>query len=221
MLFLIYSIPGNVLYHKYLTYARWVGVGIDENYYPVKMFDFIKENKINEIGKKPFNTFECGGFFTWNFPGQKNFFDSRDLNDFIMNEYQILISKLPGYENKINEYGFDYAICVIPDIASDPVIMKQSIISYFSTNNAEWKLVYWNDHSLLFLKNLPQFSRIIDSNEYKYFTPYNLYYQKNLIEKGILEDKSEVLYEVDKKNKEDKFSIFLNNFLVLFRKKLL
>jgi hypothetical protein len=138
-----------------------------------------------------------------------------------MNEYQVLISKLPGYENKVNEYGFDYAICVIPDIASEPSIMKQSIISYFSTNNTEWKLVYWNDHSLLFLKNLPQFAKIIDDNEYKYFTPYNLYYQKNLIEKGISGDKAEVLDEVNRKNKEDRFSIFLNNFLVLFRKKLL
>jgi hypothetical protein len=219
--FLVYSVPNNRLYHHYLTYARFAGTGLDENYYPVKMFDFIRENKINEIGNKPFNTFECGGFFIWNFPNQKDFFDSRDLNDFIMNEYQTLISRLPGFENKIKEYDFDYAICVIPDIASDPQIMKQSIISYFALQSETWKLVYWNDHSLLFVKDLPKFENIISDNEYKYLTPYNLYFQKGQIEKGIKMDKDRVLQEVERKHVEDPYSIFLNNFLVIYRNKLL
>jgi hypothetical protein len=137
-----------------------------------------------------------------------------------MNEYQTLISRLPGYENKIKEYDFDYAICVIPDIASEPQIMKQCIISYFASHNEEWKLVYWNDHSLLFLKNLPKFSQIISANEYKYLSPYNFYFQKALIEKGLKEEKSEVQKEVDRKHNEDPQSIFLNNFLVIYRNKL-
>jgi len=81
------NIPDNKLYHSYLEYARVAGIGIDSNYYPAKMFSFIRDNNIQEIGERPFNTFECGGYFLWNFPGKKNFFDSRDLNDFIMNEY--------------------------------------------------------------------------------------------------------------------------------------
>lgn len=217
---LLINVPNNRLYHKTLTYARFAGIGLDENYYPVKMFDFIKENKIDELGAKPFNTFECGGFFIWNFPGKKDFFDSRDLNNFIMNEYQTLISKLPGYENKIKEYDFDYAICVIPDIVSDQQILKYSLISYFCTHSDAWKCVYWNDRSLLFLKNLPKFAEIIDNYEYKYFTPFNYYFQKNLIEKGLTEDKAEVQGEVDRKHTEDPNSIFLNNFLVLYRKRL-
>lgn len=220
LIFLIAIIPDNRLYLKYLKYARFAGIGVDENYYPVKMFDFIRQNKINEIGNRPFNTFECGGYFIWNFPEQKDFFDSRDLNNYIMNEYQTLISRLPGFEQKIDHYDFDYAICVIPDIVSEPQIMKQSIISFFASQNDKWKLVFWNDRSLLFVKNLPKFEQIINMFEFKYFTPYNMYYQKNVIETGFKDDKKTVKNEIDRKRNEEPSGIFLNTFIANNRNKL-
>jgi hypothetical protein len=81
-----------------MVYARFAGIGLDSNYYPVAMFNFIKDNNIQDIGERPFNTFECGGFFLWNFPGKKDFFDSRDLNDSILRtpvtrkKYRVIIS---------------------------------------------------------------------------------------------------------------------------------
>ncbi len=45
-------------------------------------------------------------------------------------------------------------------------------------------LVFWDDKSFLFIKNLPKFKEIIDKYEYKYVTPYNFLYQKNVLEKG-------------------------------------
>ncbi|RPI14562.1 MAG: hypothetical protein EHM58_16215 [Ignavibacteriae bacterium] len=217
---LIISIPGNVLYHKYLTYSRFTGTGIDTEYYPEKMFNFIKENNIHNTGERPFNTFECGGYFLWNFPGKKDFFDSRDLNDFIMNEYQTILSKLPGYEKKIEDYNFDYAICVIPDIVSEPQIMKQTVISYFSQNPKVWKLVYWNDRSLLFVKNLPKFEKVISEHEYKYITPYNYCYQKNILEKGMEENIEYAKNELRNKVRDDPNSIFMRNIIQTYGKKL-
>jgi len=220
LLFFIYSIPGNSLYHKQLKYTRFFGTGIDENYYPVKMFDFIKENNISGIGEKPFNTFEIGGYFLWNFPGKQDFFDSRDFNDFIMNEYQVIYSKLPGFEKKIEQYDFDYAIYVVPDIAGEPQILKKNAGSYFSTKTDVWKLVWWNDRSLLFVKDNPKFTEIINKFSYKYFTPYNLFFNKSVIEKALEEDKEKVKAEFNRKLTEEPKGIFVTLAMKSYRNKL-
>lgn len=216
LVFLMINIPDNKLYHSYLEYARFAGIGIDSNYYPAKMFSFIRDNNIHEIGERPFNTFECGGYFTWNFPGKKNFFDSRDLNDFIMNEYQVIYSKNPGYEKKIKEHNFDYAICVVPDIVAEPEIMKQNVMSFFCRRSDQWKLVFWNDRSMLFVKDLPKFRHIISKHEYKYATPYNFFFQKNVFEEGLTKYPEIVRSEINRKMIEEPSGIFvriiLNNY---------
>jgi len=93
-IFLIINIPDNKLY-TFFKYPRVYGSGIETKFFPAQMFDFIKKNDISNIGDKPFNTYECGGFFTWNFPGKLNFIDSRAVNENILNEYNTLYSKLP------------------------------------------------------------------------------------------------------------------------------
>ena len=220
LIYFIYSIPDNSLYHKQLKYTRFFGTGIDENYYPVKMFDFINENKIASLGQKPFNTFEIGGFFLWNFPGKQNFFDSRDLNDFIMNEYQVIYSKLQGYEKKMVHYNFDYAIYVVPDIASEPQLLKKNVGSYFSAKTDVWKLVWWNDRSLLFVKDIPVYTDIIKKYSYKYFTPYNLFFNKSVIDKAFDDDKEQVISEFNRKLSEDPKGIFVSIAMRSYGKRL-
>jgi hypothetical protein len=219
LLYLIVNIPNNKLYHSYLEYARFAGIGLDSNYYPVAMFNFIRENNIQDIGERPFNTFECGGFFLWNFQGKKDFFDSRDLNDSIMNEYQVIYSKNPGYEKKIQGYNFDYSICVVPDIVSEPDLMRKNVISYFCKSR-EWKLIFWNDRSLLFVRDLPKFSGIISKYEYKYVTPFNFYFQRDILDKALVENKDIVKAEIDRKFAEEPSNIFLRNILRNYGNKL-
>jgi hypothetical protein len=213
LLFLIANIPSDKLYHSYLKYARFSGIGLDSNYYPVKMFDFIKENNIQNTGDRPFNTFECGGYFLWSFPGKQNFFDGRDLNNFIMNEYQEIYSKIAGFEKKVDDYKFDYAICVVPDIMTEPQIMKQTVLSYFAKSNDKWKLVWWNDRSLLFVRNEPKFAEVISKYEYKYITPFNFAFQKSIIDNGIKEDRENVKAELKRKLSEEPRGYVINNMV--------
>lgn len=220
LVLLIITIPNDKLYLSYLKYARFFGFGIDKAYYPEAMFRFIKEKKIDELTERPFNTFECGGYYVWNFPGKLNFFDSRDLNDYIMNEYQVMYSKIPGYEKKIRDYNFDIAICVVPDILSEPQLMKKNVMSYFCTQTNEWKQVFWNDRSLLFVRNIPKFAEIISKYEYKYVTPYNFFFQRNIIDKGLTDNKNIVLQEINRKRNEDPESMFLNAMLRTYANKL-
>lgn len=218
-IFLTVSVSSNDLYLKYLKYYRVSGFGINSDFIPTQMFDFMKESKITELSDKIFNHFGTGGFFVWNFPEKKNFIDSRNLNDDIFFKYNQLIAKQSGFEQKLNEYGIEYSIYLAPDLVRAPQEMEQTIISYFSKNK-DWKLIYWDDKSFLFVKNLPKFSDLINKYEYKYVTPYSVVYQKGLLDKGLSEDKEQMKIEINRKLVEDKNGVIINTALKIIGNKL-
>lgn len=208
--YLIINIPNNKLYLDQLQYYRVSGFGINSDFIPVQMFDFMKENKIPEKGQRPLNHFGSGGYLVWTFPESKNFIDSRNLNDEIFGEYNTLIAKRQGFENKLKQYDFDYSLYLAPDLVRAPAEMEQTIISYFSKKQDEWKLVFWDDKSFLFLKNLPKFKEIIDKYEYKYVTPYNFGYQKQIIENGMKNDPERVKSEIERKLATEPNGVIIN-----------
>ncbi|MCX6164934.1 MAG: hypothetical protein NTU73_08785, partial [Ignavibacteriae bacterium] len=217
--FLTITVSSNDLYLKYLLYYRVTGFGINSDFIPTQMFDFMKETKVTEIGDKIFNHFGTGGFFVWNFPDKKNFIDSRNLNDDIFSKYNQIIVKRPGFEQKLDEYGIDYSIYLAPDLVRAPKEMEQTIISYFSKSK-DWKIIFWDDKSFLFVKNLPKFSDLISKYEYKYVTPYSVIYQKNLLEKGISEDKEQFKKEINRKKAEEPNGIIINSAIKIIGNKL-
>ncbi len=121
-----------------------------------------------------------------------------------------MIAKRPGFENKLKQYDFDYSIYLAPDLVRAPAEMEQTIISYFSKKQDDWKLVFWDDKSFLFLKNLPKFKEIIDKYEYKYVTPYNFGYQKQSIENGMKNDPERVKSEINRKLSTESNGVIIN-----------
>ncbi|HEY5536154.1 MAG TPA: hypothetical protein VIL99_14610 [Ignavibacteria bacterium] len=216
LILLIFPVKDDSLYLKFLKYYRVTGFGINSDFIPTQMFSFIKENKINEIGERPFNHFGTGGFLIWNFPASKNFIDSRNLNDSIFFEYNTIIGKKPGFEKKFKDYNFDYVIYLAPDLIRMPEEMEQTIISYLSKNSNDWKLVFWDDKSFLWVKNLPKFKDLIDKYEYKYMTPYNYAYNKPVLEKGINEDLPTLKKEIDRKMAEDPNGIVISSAMKIY-----
>lgn len=202
LLYCIINLPNDKLYLETLKYYRISGFGINGDFIPVQMFDFIKQHGIAEKGEKPFNHFGTGGYLVWNFPGEKNFIDSRNLNDEIFNEYNSIVAKGPGFEQKLEKHGIDYSMYLAPDLVRAPQEMEQSIVSYFS-KNASWKLLFWDDKSFLFVKDIPKYTEEIKNFQYKYLTPYNFVYNKAAIEKGIKEDKETVKKELNRKMQEE------------------
>jgi hypothetical protein len=210
-LFLSYLVSDSSLYLKHMNYYRVTGIGINGEFIPVQMFQFIKENNIQEIGEKPYNHFGTGGFFIWNFPGKKNFIDSRNLSDEIFYKYDTLMRKFPGFEKKFNDYGFDYVIYLDPDFTHwEPARlerMKEGLIISYLTKSEDWKLIWWDDKSFLYVKNLPKFQDIISKYDYKYLTPFYFPFydekQKALINKAINEDKETLKAELKRKMNED------------------
>jgi len=220
LLFLCSSIPNDKLYLEYMQYYRLYGFGINSDFIPTQMFDFMKENKITEIGEKPLNHFGTGGYLVWSFPNAKNFIDSRNLNDNIFNEYNTLIAKRPGFEKKLNDYNIDYVMYLGPDLIRGPQEMQQTIISYLSQKSDEWKLVFWDDKSLLFVKNIPKFKEVIDKYEYKVITPFNIVYQPQNIDKGYKNDIEAFKKELFRKRDLEPSGAFINSVLNKYGAKL-
>ncbi|MBV6398278.1 MAG: hypothetical protein CDJEALGM_00644 [Ignavibacteria bacterium] len=214
-LILIYAIirlPNNELYLEDLKYYRVSGFGIDNNFIPVQLFDFMEANKVPAKGEKVLNHFGTGGYFIWRFPDEKNFIDSRNLNDEIFGLYRDLIEKKTGFEKKLTDLGIDYAIYLAPDLVRAPQEMRSTIISYFE-NTENWKLVFWDDKSFLYLKDTPGINEIISKFEYKYITPYNFLYNREAIDNGMKFDSKKVINELKRKHAEEPDGIIVNSIL--------
>ncbi len=72
-------------------------------------------------------------------------------------------------------------------------------------------MIFWDDKSFLFFKNLPKFKEIIDMSEYKYVTPYNFLYNKTVLEKGVKEEPERVKKELQRKLSEDPNGLIINS----------
>jgi hypothetical protein len=194
IVYIISQIPSNSIYQS-LQYYRIYGWGINDEFIPVKLFDFIKENKISGT---PYNHFGTGGYMVWNFPGERNFIDSRNLNDEIFNEYNSIMQMAPGFEKKLEERGVDYVVYLDPDLIRRPNDLKRLVTNYFS-RNPNWKLVFWDDKSMLFLKNVPKFAGVISKYEYRVMNPYTALFFKPEFDNNIKLDPARTKEEIDRK----------------------
>lgn len=198
MVYVILNIPNEKIY-EWLRYYRPFGYGVDDNYLAVQLFDFMKENNIKG---KPFNFFGTGGTLVWYFPDQKNFIDSRNLNDDIFNEYSRMMGMAPGFDKKLDEYGVDYVIYLDPDLIRRPKDLKGVIVNYMS-RRPEWKLVFWDDKSFLFLKDEDKYSDVIRKFEYKILNPYNFIFSLQEFDRTAAGNPEQTWIELDRKSKSE------------------
>lgn len=216
LLFLIVSIPNNNLY-SYLSSTRSFGFGVADYDYPVKLFNFIKANDIQNTGSRPFNSFNTGGYFIWEFKGKKNFIDSRNLSDKIYYDYKSINNKLGGFEKKIDEYGFDYFIWFYPGLVNNSAELQTSVTSYLINNPQSWKLVYWDDQSMLFVKNEDKFRDLISRYEYRFVNPLYYIYQREPLKKALTENNDIVIKEIQRKYKDEPGGSFINSMVHSFK----
>ena len=213
LVYMIVNIPDNSLYKGLLNNRfRETGFGVNENFYPSKLMDFVKRERINTIGNRPFNNLRVGGYFIWELPENRNFIDSRNLNNDIMTEYNIIDQHKPGFEDKLKNYNIDYILYSVPNMTENSTEIEKDLIGY-AGRSPDWKLVYWDDISLLFVKNEAKFREIIDKFEYKYITPTNFIYNRKVLLSALQNDKEEFMKELRRKVSEDKNGVLTNNII--------
>lgn len=219
LIFIAITSYNNYFYKNILgNYFRETGFGINENFFPKSMFDFIRSEGIEKIGQRPFNNLKIGSYFIWEFPGSKNFIDSRDLYDDLYFDYKSIDFKKQGFEALMDKYGFDYVIYNTPYLTVNASEIQRNIISYLSAQNTKWKLVYWDDKSFLFVKNEAKFEKIISKYEYKYVSPYNYLFAKDFINDKFVNDKETFVNELKRKLNDEPNGVFINTMMKTFKR---
>jgi hypothetical protein len=208
ILFFAWSIANGTFYSTIFHYPKEFGLGFDSSYFPLKMIDFLRTNKITG---KVFNDLDVGGLLLWYFPSQKNFIDSRNLSDELGKTYYGILTKQSGFEDKLKK--FDFIIFRLVDIITNPVGMHQSLISYCSTHREEWKLVYWDDLAFVYVKNIPQYREVIERFEYKILHPYLLAFQTPIVDSLRRQFPAQYRQELERKRNEDPTGVITSIFL--------
>ena len=208
------SIPNENFYKDHLKYYSHFGVGIDQHIFSLPMIRFLNDN---QISGKVFNQMEIGGLLLWERPDEKNFHDSRILNDTIAEEYTSILRMRQGFEQKLDQYGIDYIVLHPLDLLESPAVMQMNLVSYCSTHRETWKLVYWDDHSMVFIKNLQKFKPVIDKYEYRVLHPYIVALDKSRLDSLYAALPTAFIHELQRKLTEEPKGFFTNMCLVAAR----
>jgi hypothetical protein len=141
--------------------------GCKEN--PCQAVAFLK-NQPELTDKKIFNTYGWGGYMIWEWPGKKLFIDGR-LPQYKYNEHTLLEEYLDFFdeekvEKKLNEHGIEVVLLLLNQDVKfnwfEKTILKlneeefnnQKIaLQEYLKNSPEWKLVYSDKLSNIFLKS--------------------------------------------------------------------
>lgn len=204
----ITTLPNGTFYQKVYPYPKQFGFGLDSSYLPLKMIEYLIRNNIKG---NVFNDLEVGGLLLWFLPEQKNFIDSRNISDEIGKEYYRVLTKQPGFEKTLD--NIDYIIFRPVDVLHNPSVMHHSLISYCSTHRDTWKLVYWDDLTLVYVKNLPKFKHVIEADEYRILHPYLLAFQTSLVDSLRLQYPDSYKKELKRKLSEDPRGVITSLFV--------
>lgn len=140
------------------------GTGTKDNTFPEEAIKFIEREKISGT---LYNSYPFGGYLIWRSPERKVFIDGRGIgalysNDFY-NKYFESLKNADAWMLAEREWNFDYA-----------VIEYDLIGRHFPKHineNPDWALVYWNNHSAVYLKRIEKNLDIIRDHEYKITKP--------------------------------------------------
>jgi hypothetical protein len=166
-LFLITTIVYGIRQGKIFQYR------IRDGFFPEGAVNFIEKNKING---NIFNSFVWGGYLIWKlYPNNKVFMDGRHLVEEIYWEHKkvelassIPIAGFPEWKSILKAYN----IRIILTSSIDKFSGKMFPFIKTLVNDHEFKLVYFDDYSLLYIRNDKENKDIIEKfgmpNEWAY-----------------------------------------------------
>ncbi|MFH1904501.1 MAG: tetratricopeptide repeat protein [bacterium] len=169
---------------------RVFGSGIQAHKYPQQAAEFIN---ITQIKGNIFNSHAFGGYLIWKcFPEHKVFIDGRLLvyGEKLLNEYNSIESCGPNTEKLLNKYKITCMLLTYPSEA-----VKDISIHKFLYGNPDWKLVFWDEISIIYLKNVEENFEIISKYEYKFVHPLYIHTSKG--EENYSEVIAEIKWNID------------------------
>lgn len=164
------------------------GNDIKEDTFPAEALSFLDHEKISG---RMFNGYSIGGYIIWQSPERKVFFDGRYRRLYsseFYREYTSMMEDDSAWKQGEHRYGFDHAI-----IEYD--MLSRRFPLHLNTN-PEWALVYWDNHSAIYLKRIPKYAKTIAAREYRIIKPN--FYDFSYLKKPSAADQQSFIREVDR-----------------------
>ncbi len=146
---------------------------ISEKSLPERAGNFISENKIQG---PIFNTISHGSYLIWKiWPQEKVFIDGRSevypLE--IWSDYKKIMEVGDEWKGLFNKYNFQIAILSsnVP-IKEDSFVQTDIILAYKLVTEMGFKLIFWDDSTIILIKDIPANKKIISEYGYKIIGPY-------------------------------------------------
>jgi tetratricopeptide (TPR) repeat protein len=155
------------------------GTGIKEGDFPDRALAFVEKNNIQG---NMFNSYGIGGYLIWHSPERKVFIDGRYRRLYstgFYGDYLEMCNKPDAWKLAEERWGFEYALLEYN--------LRTWCFPRHLMENRNWALVYWDDHSLLYLKRTEKNRPIIDKYEYRVAKPnlYDFSYLEPYLHSGI------------------------------------
>ena len=156
------------------------GIGAKESAFPEKALQFLDEQNISG---RIFNSYGFGGYVIWRAKERPVFIDGRYRRVYTTaeyGEYKGIIESAAAWKEAEQKHGYDYALLEYD-------LMSRRFPSHL-LNNPEWALVYWDNHSLLYLKRTAERKELIERFEYRAARPtfLDLSYLDDYVKAGKL-----------------------------------
>jgi tetratricopeptide (TPR) repeat protein len=123
--------------------------------FPAGAADFLQAHGIRG---RMFNNYEAGGYLVWRlWPLQRDFIDGRGLSEDAYDDYKRILyseaSRGDSQERLLQKYGIEVLVLEGFDYLSGQVYPLG--VSLADAHNSEWKLVYTDAQSVLFMRHPP------------------------------------------------------------------
>lgn len=139
------------------------GIGPKEGAFPEGALKFLERE---HISGKMFNSYGFGGYIIWRGGGRQVFIDGRYRRLYTpreYGEYKGILESAADWKSAEQKYGFDHAVLEYD-------LLSRRFPAHLPAN-PQWALVYWDNHSLVYVKRTPERAQLIATHEYRIARP--------------------------------------------------
>jgi hypothetical protein len=129
--------------------------------YPAGAVQFLRDR---HIAGPLFNTYEYGGYLIWE--GQRVFIDGRALSESLFQEYRLILGTPPGDARRDQTLArYNIGTIVINSFEYNSGVLYPLVLALAQPAEEQWKLVYQDPQSLVFLRDPPPGLPVLDKNQ--------------------------------------------------------
>ncbi len=196
-------IPWTVLNSRVYAF----GVGPKETAFPEVAIRFLDEQGIRG---RMFNSYGFGGYLIWRGSGRQVFIDGRYRRLYTPSEYGAykgIMDSAKEWNAAEQKYGFDYAVLEYD--------LQSRRFPAHLQNNPDWALVYWDNHSLIYVKRTPARAALIATHEYRVAKPafLDFSYLEQYKKQGKMYEALDQLNREVQLNPENQFVVLARAYL--------